>query len=224
MCFSWRGCVDAVSRLAQEFASLDVRLAEFDVITAELLCDLACAFAQGGANDPHVTRAMRELADEVQHRLKGGQHYFCRHSADRLLAAFDPRDRIQAGAMRQLERLQPQPLALPRPLARPENQACRMPWEEAGHSDENLSTMSGDALSRHAKHLGKRPQHPESQRSIETLVRFLLDARQPSPCRCRPANGLACGWHTCPGPDRKCPRKQGRRSEAANIIRAWKGC
>jgi hypothetical protein len=91
MCFAWHGCTNAVSRLAQEFASLDVRLAEFDVVNADLLCDLACAYAQGGASNQHVTRAMRELADEVHHRLKGDQHYFCLSNVDRLLAAFDPR-------------------------------------------------------------------------------------------------------------------------------------
>jgi hypothetical protein len=87
MCFAWHGCTNAVSRLAQEFASLDVRLAEFDVVNADLLCDLACAYAQGGASNQHVTRAMRELADEVHHRLKGDQHYFCLSNVDRLLAA-----------------------------------------------------------------------------------------------------------------------------------------
>ena len=106
MCFSWRGCADAVSRIAQEFASPNVRLVEFDVLTPDLLCDLACAFArsgesgESGESDQHGSRAMRMLAHEVHHRLKGDQHYFCPSNVTRLLAAFDPRDRIQAHAIR----------------------------------------------------------------------------------------------------------------------------
>jgi hypothetical protein len=153
---------DALIRLAQEFAGLDVRLSQFDMVDAALLSDFVWAFSCDCRLLDEASAARRELAEEICHRLDGDPHYFSADEKAHLLNGLSCGHEVEAHARQRLQ--QPgQPRRPARLFAQP------------GTGSTALSRLSRDDLARLSKSLGRNSKRRENHGRIRELARHLED-------------------------------------------------